>query len=262
MPELPPLNPEDLDAARAATIARGRVLRRRRRALLAVGPSAGLLVFALLVGTVAGGDPEAVQTTDATTTSVERTTTSTESTSTTAVQIDTTSTTIETTSTTEAPAPPEPMCVTATGTGSGPDADWSTRWQTEPAFNDPATVELCVDDITPAVGQVVTATVTTSDPDAPYLEECGAIVFWRALLSYCRDIAYQTPPEPQPTPTERPGTYVEVFQHTYEEPLGAVVIRGVGWSGELLRPHYENCSCGVHSPYTSYASAELTLIVG
>lgn len=281
MPDLPPITPQDLDAARAATVARGRVLRRRRGASIIGAGGAGVVVVALLVAGLAGGgdgDGDEVETAAArTTTTVEPSTTTSPSTSSTtstsAVAVETTATsappapttTAPPAPTTTAPPPPEPACTTATGVGRGPDPDWAASWQAEPAFDDPATITFCVDDVTPAVGQVITATIQADDPDAPFLAECPAIVLLEGQHSLCRDIAYPPFDEPQPTPAEQPGSHHQTFELSFDAP-GAVAIRGRAWSGELVRQ--SRCSVdpcpfrAAYSPYASAVDAELRLLVG
>ena len=97
----------------------------------------------------------------------------------------------------------EPGCASGGGGApEGPGADWATRWQTKPQPNDPATITICIDDITPKVGQVVTLTLVGDDPDAVITEaECGWVIDWEGnLASLCRDVLV---PTVAPRPTRR-----------------------------------------------------------
>ena len=148
---------------------------------------------------------------------------------------------------------PEPACVSAGGGSATPtEADWAERWQTMPQPNDPATVSICVDDVTPKVGQKVILSIVGDDPDAIFpTSECGTFVTWEGgHASFCRDfvIAWD---EPRPTPKQEPGHVLQHFAHTYESP-GQKTVTGSVWSAE-----YD----GYTSPYSSRAIAALQVTV-
>jgi hypothetical protein len=151
------------------------------------------------------------------------------------------------------PDAPEPACVSAGGGAATPvQADWAERWQTMPKPNDPATLSLCVDDITPQVGQTVTVSIVGDDPDAIFpTSECGVFVTWEGShASFCRDflIAWE---DPRPTPKEEPGHVLQHLSHVYDTP-GSKTLTGSVWSAE-----YD----GYTSPYSSRAQAALTINV-
>jgi hypothetical protein len=148
---------------------------------------------------------------------------------------------------------PEPACVSGGGGAATPaEAGWATRWQTMPQPNDPATVSICVDDITPKVGQTVTLSISGADPDAMFpTTECGTFVTWEGShASHCRDfvIAWN---DPRPTPKQEPGQVLQHFAHVYDTP-GQKTITGSVWSAE-----YD----GYTSPYSSRAIAALQVTV-
>ena len=130
--------------------------------------------------------------------------------------------------------------------------DWSTYWETKPNPNDPMALRICVDDITPAVGQLVTLTVTADDPDAHIGDgECDVFVTWDANRgSLCRDVVQPTN-EPQPTPAEVHGHVEKTFTHTYSDSTDPIIDVSV-WSGPADGKRY---------PYNSYANIELRLNV-
>jgi hypothetical protein len=174
-----------------------------------------------------------------------------------------TSTTSRATSTTRRPASTtttapddeaaEPACASAGGGQPTPvDPDWAERWQTMPKPNDPATVSICVDDVTPKVGQKITLSIVGDDPDAIFpTNECGVFITWEGEhASFCRDflIAWE---DPRPTPKEEPGHVLQYHAHTYDTP-GTRTLTGSVWSAE-----YD----GYTSPYSSRAIAELQIRV-
>jgi hypothetical protein len=109
---------------------------------------------------------------------------------------------------------------------------------------------MCVDDVTPAVGQVVTATLTASDPDAAITEQhCGFLVLWEdPWLTLCRDVVPQPPPSPAPTPPQQPGQGTKSLTHRYEG-AGSRTVTGLSYSGEAK------------SPYESFARVKITVTV-
>jgi hypothetical protein len=112
---------------------------------------------------------------------------------------------------------------------------------------------ICVDDITPAVGQLVTLTVTADDPDAHIGDgECDVFVTWDANRgSSCRDTVQPTN-EPQPTPAEEHGHVQRTFTHTYSSETTDPTVDVSVWSGP---------DDGKRYPYNSLANIELRLTV-
>jgi hypothetical protein len=238
----------DREAAPADLAARARLgathLHRthRRRRIVVVGSGAALAVGLLwLAGVVlADDDPREVRTVDAITTTTRATTT----TSTTAPVVAPATTEVVTTTTapattTTADPPPEPGCAEATGDPRAPMTDWADYYQTEPGPDQPASIRMCVDDVTPKVGQAVTVTLVGDDPDAVILdEECGWLVLVPGgPLPLCRDYILGPPVEPQPTPTPEPG-HIERSATVVFEAVGDQVVGGsvnsAEWTG---RPH-------------------------
>jgi hypothetical protein len=119
--------------------------------------------------------------------------------------------------------------------------------------NDPVTIRICVDDITPAIGQKVTVTLVADDPDAVLVdEECGWGIMWGdepLVGSLCRDFLRTGTPSPF---VEEPGHIERWARHVYAS-AGVFTIRGSAWSGE-----YD----GYKNRYSSRAEAKLTIRVG
>ena len=117
-----------------------------------------------------------------------------------------------------------------------------------PKPNDPATVSICVDDVTPQVGQNVTLSIVGDDPDAIFpTTECGVFITWEGQhASFCRDFVIPWG-DPRPTPKEEPGHVLQHHAHTYDTP-GTKTVTGSVWSAE-----YD----GYTSPYSSRAIAAL-----
>ncbi|MBA2281782.1 MAG: hypothetical protein H0W25_11200 [Acidimicrobiia bacterium] len=137
--------------------------------------------------------------------------------------------------------PPERVCATVTGSGGRVQPGWEERWLTAPAPNDPLTMEVCVDDRTPDVGQLVTATFTASDPDAELDGACAAVLVW-AGPAPCG--APDAEPEGRaPTPAESAGHLTTSRSHTYVEP-GPHTVVATATSGP----------CCIGHPYASSAS--------
>jgi hypothetical protein len=249
--------PADLDArARLGATRQHRAHRRRRVA--AVGAAAALGLAGLwLVGVVlADDDPREVRTVDAITSTTRATTTTGPTTTAPIVapattEVVTTTTAPATTTTTD--PPPEPRCVEATGEPRAPMTDWAEWYQTEPGPDQAASVRICVDDVTPKVGQSVTVTLVGDDPDAGIVDaECGWQVYLtETFASLCRDWLLPPPAEPQPTPTPVPGHIERSATVAFEEEGGGVVIGAVistEWTG---RPH----------PYSSYVHVVVPVTV-
>ena len=171
-----PLDPFEQAPADLASGARARTAELRRsprvRRALAAGGGAALgagAVWLLVLAPSRQDDTREVRTVDETTTTVEAsaTTTSAPTTSESVVPVsdDTAPSTTEVVTTTVEEPPPEPRCEIATGEPRS-FAGWAEYYQTDPGDDQPVSMRLCVDDVTPRVGQVVTVTVAANDPDA------------------------------------------------------------------------------------------------
>ncbi len=145
---------------------------------------------------------------------------------------------------------PERVCATVTGSGGQVQPGWQERWLTEPAPNDPLTLEVCLDDRTPDVGQPVTATVTATDPDAALDGACGAVVAWDGPEA-CGGPDAAPDGRRRPTPAEVPGHHSVTRTHTYLE-VGAYTVVATSTSGP----------CCVGHPYASTASNTFLVEVG
>jgi hypothetical protein len=156
-----------------------------------------------------------------------------------------------TTSTTRDDELPEPGCASGGGGPATAPADsWATRWQTKPQPNDPAKVTICVDDVTPKVGQVVHLSLRGDDPDAVIPnEQCSWFVTWDGPHDNpCQSVTVPTG-GPAPTPDQVPGHVVVQLEHTYDTPGAKTIIGSVASTdGDL-------------GPYTSYAEADLVIQV-
>jgi hypothetical protein len=241
----------------------------RSRLLLGAAVAALLLVGVITVVARSGDDPSKVAT-DRTSTTTSSSTSSTSSTTTpaaatTSPTVAVTSSTIgtsttrtsttkpPTTSTTKKEPAPEARCAeSSSGAPKPAGTGWEHLWQTKPADNDPATIRVCVDDVTPKVGQTVHLTLVGDDPDARIVQaECGWYVTWDGdHASLCRD--FLTPvTAPMPTPAEEHGHIETTESHAYDQ-VGAKTITASVWSGEYS---------GVTSPYSSYAEAAIAVQV-
>ena len=132
-----------------------------------------------------------------------------------------------------------------------PAADWNQRWATEPNPNDPLSVVVCIDDVTPVVGQKVVVSVVADDPDALiYDGPCDVDVRWQGESSRCRE--FLTVEEGiQPTPLEEHGHQELGFEHIYGK-AGTFFVIGQAWSGE---------DDGQSHPYKSYNSSQIRIVV-
>jgi hypothetical protein len=159
------------------------------------------------------------------------------------------------TTTTKAPTPvevKEKQCASAPAAQPQPRPDdWATYWQTEPDANQPMTMEICIDDVTPRVGQLVTLTVTADDPDASIGEgDCDIYVSWMSNPgNLCRD--YMSIGEAQPTPAKEHGHIVKSYTHTYTK-AQTYIVEVDAASSEFT---------GKRHPYASSATAQLHLSV-
>jgi hypothetical protein len=133
-----------------------------------------------------------------------------------------------------------------------PPSDWANYWQTMPDTNQPMTVTVCVDDATPAVGQLVTLTVVADDPDAHIgTAECDIDVSWDGEAgNLCHDV-FVPNTAPEPTPAKEHGHVEKTYTHTYEK-AGDKVIDVEVWSGP---------SDGKRHPYHNTADARLAVTV-
>jgi hypothetical protein len=231
----------------------------RSRVLLGAAVAALLLVGVVAVVVRSGDDDGSDVATDLTSTTASSSTSSTTSTTAAAATTSptaavTTSTTAKaTTSTTAKDAAPEARCAEASSGAPKPaGTGWEQLWQTKPADNDPATIKVCVDDVTPKVGQTVHLTLVGDDPDAKIVQaECGWFVTWEGDHgSLCRDFLIQVT-QPMPTPAEEHGHIETTDSHAYDTAGAKTLIASV-WSAEYA---------GVTSPYSSYAEAAIALQV-
>ena len=79
-------------------------------------------------------------------------------------------------------------------------------------------LKICVDDITPAVGQLVTLIVMADDPDARIGDgACDVYVTWDS--NHRQPLPRHRSPtnDPQPTPAEERGHVEKTFTHTYSD---------------------------------------------
>jgi hypothetical protein len=178
-------------------------------------------------------------------------------------EVTTTSTTEEPTTTTATTAPPvtttakpvevrEKGCASApAGEPTPPPDDWATYWQTEPDANQPMTLSICLDDVKPRVGQLITLTVVADDPDASIgTEDCDIAVTWMSNAgNLCRD--YMSIGEPQPTPAKEHGHVEKTYTHTYTKAETYLVDVSAASSDFTGKRH----------PYASSAEASLHLAV-
>lgn len=217
-----------------------------RRTWIAI--AAGVVTLLAAIGAVAGtsDDPTPKIGSNAS----RRTTSSTSSTTTT---LTATAPPPAAPSTTQAPttapttlptAPPSGKCVTiGPGEPRPTTRDWDQYWQTKPQPNDGISLTMCIDDITPRIGQVVTMRVIADDPDATIGSgPCDVIVEWDGSGAVCHDKVSETDPDPQPTPPEQPGHVDLSFQFTYQSAGPRIVYADV-WSGpdDGRKPHpYHN----------------------
>jgi hypothetical protein len=152
-----------------------------------------------------------------------------------------------TTLTTRAPKPVEmkqQQCVDAPSQGvQQPPDDWAQDYETKPDPNQPMTVRVCIDDVSPKVGQLVHLTVVADDPDAVVKDgDCDIQVWWTEgnTGSLCRDfISHRTPPPP--TPPKEHGHMEKTYTHTYSEAKQYLVEVDVASGPGESAPHpYDN----------------------
>ena len=159
------------------------------------------------------------------------------------------------TGTTAKDDPPELRCVTTTPSEPTPEPDdWATYWQTkpDPFENKGLLLKICVDDLTPKVGQLVTLNVLADDPDAKIGNgACDIYVTWDGNSgSLCRDTV-AVPTDPKPTPKAEHGRVTMTYTHTYNG-TGEKTIDVSAWSGPDSPDRH---------PYASYNSIELHVTV-
>ena len=148
---------------------------------------------------------------------------------------------------------PESYCATTAPAEPTPvQDDWATYWQTKPEPNSALHLTICIDDRTPAAGQLVTLTVTADDPDAEIGDgDCDIYVTWESNPgSLCRDTVIASD-EPRPIAARKHGHVVKNFTHTYNS-AGEPNVDVSAWSGP---------GDGHRYPYNSYANIELKVIV-
>ena len=203
------------------------------------------MTMGLLFAACSGGDDAAAP--------KRTTTTATEPTTTTTTEAPTTTTT----PTTAAPKPVEVKdrkCAVAPNAGvqSRPD-DWAKYWATEPDSNQPLTLQICVDDISPKVGQLVRLTVIADDPDAVVLDgNCDIFVWWIGPNpgTLCRDaVAIRNPPPPPPA--KEHGHQQKTYTHSYTKAQTYLLEVDVASGPGSSEPN----------PYDNYATATLDILV-
>jgi hypothetical protein len=204
------------------------------------------IAVALVVAMTACGraDDKPVHAGGSTTEEVTTTTTEETSTTTTAPPVTTTAKPAEVREKECASAPPaEP---------TAPPDNWATDWQTEPDANQPMTLQICIDDAKPRVGQLVTLTVIADDPDASIGEgDCDISVTWMSNPgNLCRDYMVHGDP-PAPTPAKEHGHVEKTYSHAYTKAQTYLVDVYAASSVFTGRRH----------PYASSAHAELHLSV-
>jgi hypothetical protein len=205
-----------------------------------------VMALALITGMAAcsgGGDKKADRA--VTTTTAEVTTSTTESTTTTtAPPVTTTAKPVEV---------KEKACASAPAAQPTPRPDdWATEWQTEPDANQPMTLSICVDDLKPKVGQLVTLTVIADDPDASVgTGDCDIIVSWMSNPgNLCRDYVLHDG-QTRPTPAKEHGHVEKTYTHTYTKAQTYLV------TVDAASTEYT----GHRHPYASGAEATLDLSV-
>lgn len=231
------------------------------RSRIALAASLAVLLIGIVTVVARSGDDDG---SDVATDATSTTTSSTSSTTTTAVPATTspsvaestsTSTTAKATTTTtvrKEPAPEARCAEASSGAPKPAGTGWQQLWQTMPADNDPATIKVCVDDVTPKVGQTVHLTLVGDDPDAKFVQaECGWYVTWEGdHLSNCRDFRTVVT-APMPTPAEEHGHIETADSHAYGTTGARTIIASV-WSGNYS---------GVTEPYSSRAEVAIAVVV-
>jgi hypothetical protein len=196
-----------------------------------------VLVLLLLVGVAACGDDRPRAASPTTTSTVPRAT----------------STTTDSTVAPTTVVAKDRKCATAPQQDiTPPPADWATYWQTQPDPNRPVSLEICLDDVAPTVGQPVTLTVTADDPDASIGEgNCDIAVSWVSSPGTdCRDFQ-AAPGSPEPTPSKVHGHVVKTYTYSYTKAQTYLVFVTAWSSPESSKPH----------PYASDAQASLHVSV-
>jgi hypothetical protein len=157
---------------------------------------------------------------------------------------------------------PEPKCVQITGPSNSVhdswDEDYRRFWTTQPPEDQPLTLQVCVDDVTPKKGQEVTLTVTADDPDQTFSSDTCSLpnLFWgdeaNPKLAPCRDTVAPAPQEPAPVPEPSgPGHLQKTFTHTYSSTGPSTIHVDAGSGPDAPGP----------LPYSSTASADLPIAV-
>jgi hypothetical protein len=225
-----------------------------RRGQIALAMAAGLALLG--VGYVAGsGNDDAKPTAlRASNTTVVDTTTTTEepSTTTTALASTTSTAAAPSTTTTKPDVPNERRCQSATSTVHD-NAHWQDTWQTQPEPDDPLVVEICIDDVTPRVGQKVTLTITADDPDAKIdsSDQCQVDVYWDGGGDLCHDVIVRTT-STSPVPPEEHGHVVLPLTHTYTQADTYTISVAVYSGPDSPQPHpyadsvYQEMAVTVH----------------
>lgn len=161
---------------------------------------------------------------------------------------------------------PEPRCATVTGEPNTVRSDWAARgsssgpaayWRTQPAQDKPITIKVCIDDVTPKVGQTVTVTVTADDPDQVFIDgSCNRLsVSWERtepVISFCNDGIPPPPETPADTPEPGPAGHAELTDSYVYTAAGPQTVIASATSGR---------DTGAPEPYRSRASVQLPITV-
>ena len=210
------------------------------------------LLIAGLVVAFGGDDDNTVNASSSSTTSTSLSDEVIASSTTTRRPSATTTSTIVTTNTTAPIETADLDCARTTPATPTPQDNWEEYWLTEPADNQPMNLQVCVDDTTPKVGQVVTIAVIAADRDAQVgTGACDIRVTWAPPTKKCRTTTV-VENGPQPTPGPANGKSVTLtFTHTYNE-AGDQSVDVAVWSGADDQKRH---------PYKSYASISRQITV-
>ena len=159
------------------------------------------------------------------------------------------------TTTTTVPYPPARVgCAVATGQPQAKSEAWARYYRTEPAPDQPARVQVCLDRQSARIGDEVSLTLIGDDPDAVIVDkECGWEVHWGDTErpgSLCRDYVTMSD-QPREAPKPEPGHIERSARHVFSTP-GTYTITGAVWSGD-----YD----GHPNPYSSYAEVKVSIVI-
>lgn len=241
--------------------------RRRKNQYLAVAVFAVSLLIAGLVVAFSGDDDKPVNASDTKTTTTtspsddviaSSTTTglgATTTTSTTAKRPSATTTSTSVLTNTTVPIETADLdCVRTTPADPTPiDPNWSEYWTTRPTSTNKAMqLQVCVDDTTPKVGQLITISVIAYDPDQQVgTGPCDIRVTWEGSPKSCRTSTVVGEPTQTPDPDTTSKKTTMTYTHTYKD-SGEQNVDVAAWSGADDQKR---------SPYKSYASISRQITV-